>query len=114
VVSKDIGAIQHLPADSLAVAHPAPAIRPRFGHLIRINAYWFGRSADWRAIAVQLALENARLQVQLRAQLDQVRQSQARMIEAADNERRRLERDLHDGAQQQLVTLLLSLQLAKA
>jgi len=101
-------------ADSLAVAHPAPAARPRFGHLIRINAYWFGPSADWRAIAVQLALENARLQAQLRAQLDQVRQSRARIIEAADKERRRLERDLHDGAQQQLVTLLLSLQLAKA
>ena len=65
-------------------------------------------------VAVRLAIENARLQVQLRAQLDEVRQSRARLVEAADAERRRLERDLHDGAQQQLVTLLLSLQLAKA
>ncbi len=63
---------------------------------------------------VRLAFENARLQAQLRAQLDEVRQSRARLVEAGDSERRRLERDLHDGAQQQLVTLLLSLQLAKA
>ena len=61
-----------------------------------------------------LALENARLQVQVRAQLNEVRQSRARLVGAADSERRRLERDLHDGAQQRLVTLLLSLQLAKA
>ena len=66
------------------------------------------------AAAVRLALENARLQVQLRAQLDDVRQSRTRLVEAADSERRRVERDLHDGAQQQLVTLLLSLQLAKS
>lgn len=63
--------------------------------------------------AARLALENVRLQLQLQAQLDEVRQSRARLVEAADDERRRLERDLHDGAQQQLVTLLLSLQLAK-
>ncbi len=64
--------------------------------------------------AARLALENVRLQLQLRAQLDEVRQSRARLVEAADDGRRRLERDLHDGAQQQLVTLLFSLQLAKA
>jgi signal transduction histidine kinase len=72
------------------------------------------RLVDTAAAAVRLALENARLQVQLRAQLDEVRQSRARLVEAADDERRRVERDLHDGAQQQLVTLLLALQLAKA
>jgi signal transduction histidine kinase len=71
------------------------------------------RLVDTAAAAVRLALENARLQVQLRAQLDEVRQSRARLVAAADDERRRVERDLHDGAQQQLVTLLLSLQLAK-
>ncbi len=72
------------------------------------------RLVDTAAAAVRLALENARLQVQLRAQLDEVQQSRMRLVEAADSERRRVERDLHDGAQQQLVTLLLSLQLAKA
>jgi signal transduction histidine kinase len=63
--------------------------------------------------AVRMALENASLQVQLRAQLEEVRQSRARLAEAAQEERQRLERDLHDGAQQQLVTLLLSLQRTK-
>ncbi len=73
-----------------------------------------GQLVDTAAAAVHLALENARLQVQLRAQLEEVRQSRARLVEAADNERQRVERDLHDGAQQQLVTLLLSLQDTKA
>jgi signal transduction histidine kinase len=69
---------------------------------------------DAAGAAVRMALENARLQVQLRAQLEEVRQSRARLVEAADSERQRVERDLHDGAQQQLVTLLLSMQMTKA
>ncbi len=72
-----------------------------------------GQLVDAAAAAARLALENARLQVQLRAQLEEVRQSRARLVEAADSERRRVERDLHDGAQQQLVTLLLSMQVTK-
>ena len=72
-----------------------------------------GQLVDAAAAAVRMALENARLQVQLRAQLEEVRQSRARLVEAADNERQRVERDLHDGAQQQLVTLLLSMQVTK-
>src|SRR5713226_7144452 len=73
-----------------------------------------GQLVDTAAAAVHMALQNARLQVQLRAQLEEVRQSRARLVEAADGERQRVERDLHDGAQQQLVTLLLSLQDTKA
>ena len=73
-----------------------------------------GQLVDTAAAAVHMALQNARLQVQLRAQLEEVRQSRARLVEAADSERQRVERDLHDGAQQQLVTLLLSLQDTKA
>jgi len=68
---------------------------------------------DTAAAAVHMALQNAGLQVQLRAQLEEVRQSRARLVEAADHERQRVERDLHDGAQQQLVTLLSSLQVTK-
>jgi signal transduction histidine kinase len=68
---------------------------------------------DAAAAAVRMALENARLQVQRRAQLEEVRQSRSRLVEAADTERQRVERDLHDGAQQQLVTLLLSMQVTK-
>jgi signal transduction histidine kinase len=63
--------------------------------------------------AGRLAIENARLQAQLRAQLAEVRASRARIVDAGDTERRRIERDLHDGAQQRLVSLLLNLNLAR-
>jgi signal transduction histidine kinase len=61
------------------------------------------------AAAASMALENARLQAELRANLEELRGSRGRVIEAADFERRRLERDLHDGAQRRLVTLSMSL-----
>jgi signal transduction histidine kinase len=61
----------------------------------------------------RLALENERLAAQVRAQLEEVRASRSRIIEAGDAERRRVERDLHDGAQQRLVALAMRLQLAK-
>ena len=57
--------------------------------------------------------ERQRYEDELRATLDEVRASRARIVEAADAERRRVERDLHDGAQQRLVTLAMSLQLAR-
>src|SRR5262249_10741165 len=65
------------------------------------------------AAAARLALENARLQAELRAQLAEVRASRVRILAAADEERRRLERDLHDGAQQRLLATRLALQLAR-
>jgi signal transduction histidine kinase len=61
----------------------------------------------------RLALENERLAAQVRAQLEDVRASHIRIMEAGDAERRRVERDLHDGAQQRLVALAIRLQLAK-
>jgi signal transduction histidine kinase len=64
--------------------------------------------------AVRLALENERLQAQALAQLDQLRASRVRIVETGDNERRRLERDLHDGAQQHLLALSYDLRLARA
>jgi len=63
--------------------------------------------------AARLALENTRLQAQLRAQLAELRASRARLVAAAEAERRRLERDLHDGAQQRLLALGLALQLLR-
>jgi signal transduction histidine kinase len=65
------------------------------------------------AAAAGMALEHARLQAEVQAQLEQVRASRARIVEAGDAERRRLERDLHDGAQQRLVTLSLALGMAR-
>ena len=62
--------------------------------------------------AVRLALENERLQAEALAQLDQLRASRVRIVETGDSERRRLERDLHDGAQQRLLALAYDLRLA--
>lgn len=59
--------------------------------------------------ATRLAVENERLQAEVRAQLEEVRTSRARIVEAGDAERRRVERNLHDGAQQRLVMMSLSL-----
>jgi signal transduction histidine kinase len=62
----------------------------------------------------RLTLENERLGAQVRAQLDEVRASRTRIVEAADEERRRIERDLHDGAQQRLVALAMRLEQARS
>ena len=64
--------------------------------------------------AVRLALENERLQAEALAQLDQLRASRVRIVETGDTERRRLERDLHDGAQQHLLALSYDIRLASA
>jgi signal transduction histidine kinase len=68
---------------------------------------------DAVASAAGLALENERLLAESRARLDEVQDSRARIIEASVTERRRLERNLHDGAQQRLVTLSLHLRMAQ-
>jgi signal transduction histidine kinase len=60
-----------------------------------------------------LAVEIARLRVELRRQLAEVEASRARIVTAADEERRRIERDLHDGAQQRFVTVGLALRHAQ-
>lgn len=64
---------------------------------------------DAATAAASIAMENERLHALVRSQLDEVRASRARIVAAQDDERRRLERDLHDGAQQRLVTLALAL-----
>ncbi|MEV8017294.1 histidine kinase [Streptomyces sp. NPDC086554] len=68
---------------------------------------------DAAAAAVRLSLENARLHAQVRAQLAEVRASRQRIASAADSERQRLERDLHDGAQQRLLGVGLTLGLLR-
>jgi signal transduction histidine kinase len=59
--------------------------------------------------AAGIALENGRLEAELRARLQELHGSRTRVVEAQQNERRRLERNLHDGAQQRLVALALDL-----
>jgi signal transduction histidine kinase len=65
------------------------------------------------ASMARMALENERLAAQVRAQLEEVRASRTRIVEAGDAERRRIERDLHDGAQQRLVALAMRLDQAR-
>jgi signal transduction histidine kinase len=69
---------------------------------------------DELAKAARLALENERLQAEVYARVDELRRSRARIVAAGDAERKRLERDLHDGAQQRLVALSLSLSLVRS
>ena len=63
--------------------------------------------------AAALALENERLAAEVRARYDDLRAASARLVAAGDAARRRLERDLHDGAQQRLVSLSVTLNLAR-
>ena len=64
--------------------------------------------------AAGIALENARLHSELLARLEELRGAGTRVVEAMQSERRRLERDLHDGAQQRLVALSLELGMLEA
>ena len=61
-----------------------------------------------------LALRNVRLTAELRATIDALRASRRRLVRAQDDERQRIERNLHDGAQQQLVALSVGLAVLDA
>ncbi|HVD55887.1 MAG TPA: sensor histidine kinase [Thermoleophilaceae bacterium] len=63
--------------------------------------------------AAALALQNERLDAELRAKVGELRSSRERMLRIGLEERRRLERDLHDGAQQRLVSTALNLRIAR-
>ena len=65
------------------------------------------------AAASSLAIDNERLKADLAARVEELRGSRKRIIEAGDAARRRIERDLHDGAQQQLVSLALELRMLR-
>jgi signal transduction histidine kinase len=100
------------------VARPGRGVTAlvRDGHQIAVVAHTaaLANLEPELGAAVRLALENERLQAQALAQLDQLRASRVRIVKTGDNERRRLERDLHDGAQQRLLALSYDLRLARA
>jgi signal transduction histidine kinase len=85
--------------DVLAALVHDPALEPELVHAA--------------AAAAGMAIANERLRAQVRAQLEEVRASRQRIVEAGDRERRRVERDLHDGAQQRLVTVSLALAMLR-
>jgi signal transduction histidine kinase len=104
----------------IEVARPDPgrAVMPVAGSDEAVLVYDEGLKLEPQLIrltaaAASMALEHTRLQAEVQAQLEQVRASRERIVEAGDAERRRLERDLHDGAQQRLVTLALALAMAR-
>ncbi len=66
------------------------------------------------AAAASLALDNERLKADLRARVEELRASRVRIVEASNAARSKVERDLHDGAQQQLVALALELKLLRS
>jgi signal transduction histidine kinase len=72
-----------------------------------------GPHVDAIGAAASLALENERLEAELRSKVEELRASRERMLSIGLEERRRLERDLHDGAQQRLVSMALNMRLAR-
>ncbi|MGZ4129884.1 MAG: histidine kinase [Actinomycetota bacterium] len=69
---------------------------------------------DDLAAQAGLALRNVRLTAELQTRLDELSAAQKRIVAAQDQERRRLERNIHDGAQQQLVALAVKARLARS
>lgn len=66
------------------------------------------------SMGAALAFENARLEAEVRANVAELRASRSRIVEAGDAARREIERNLHDGAQQNLISLALKLQMARS
>jgi signal transduction histidine kinase len=105
---------------------PRPSPQPNSQHAVRVilregepmAALLFHTSLeeerellDGVAAAAGIAMENGRLRAELQARLDELKGSRVRVFEAGRKERQRLERNLHDGAQQRLVALSLELGL---
>ena len=81
-----------------------------FAFLIGLLRSRIGRDEEIRSA---LTAENVQLTAELRKMVEELRASRARIVEAGYAERRRVERDLHDGAQQRLVALTMNLRLAR-
>ena len=79
----------------------------------RVDLLGDPRLVEEVASAARLAFANERLQAQAQAQLAELHSSRLRLVATSDAERRRLERDLHDGAQQRLIGLMLALRLVR-
>jgi signal transduction histidine kinase len=112
---------RHIDGHGRPVDEPAPAsgraVTPlvRDGRRVALVAHTAGFAELEREIgaAVRLAIENERLQAEVQAQLHDLHVSRTRIVETGDAERRRLERDLHDGSQQRLLALSYDLRVAR-
>jgi signal transduction histidine kinase len=116
------GAQGYIDASGRAVPDPSPAPGrvvtrlTRSGRMIAVISHSGAVPGIESQIgpAIRLGLENERLQAELLAQVEELRASRARIVETADAERRGLERNLHDGAQQRLLALSYDIRLARA
>ncbi len=81
-----------------------------FAFLLGLLRSRIGRAEE---MTTALSAENEQLNAELRAKVEELRASRARIVEAGYAERRRVERDLHDGAQQRLMALTMNLRLAR-
>ncbi len=81
-----------------------------FAFLLGLLRSRIGRAEE---VTTALSAENEQLNAELRAKVEELRASRARIVEAGYAERRRVERDLHDGAQQRLMALTMNLRLAR-
>ena len=108
------GRAAELPARDRAVARIARGERPLA--LVLHDPALVNEPELARALgsAAKLSVENEALRAEAMAQLHALQASRARIVETADDARRRLERDLHDGAQQRLLALSYDLRLARA
>jgi len=108
------GSLTRLPASTpQATVTPVETAGRRLAVLVHDPALDEDPSLVSAGVAVtRLAIDNERLGFELGRQLEEVRASRARIVEAGDAERRRIERDLHDGIQQRLVALAMALRRA--
>jgi signal transduction histidine kinase len=116
---------RHVDAAGQTVTLPPPGGRRAATRIVRggdsvavvVHDAALARGADLQSrigAAARLAVDNERLQAAVLAQVEDLRASRARIVATGDAERRRLERDLHDGAQQRLLALSYELRLARA
>ncbi len=82
------------------------------GVLLLVTPYVAALTAHAHAVLARLLLEDRGAE-ELRSELVEVTRSRARLVDAFETERRRIERDLHDGAQQQLISLAMQIGLAR-
>jgi signal transduction histidine kinase len=109
------GRLTDLPDDELRARTPVRRGELELGTLLHDPALDLRADTSESIVrAAGLAIEIARLRVEVRVQLAEVEASRARIVAAAEAERRKLERDLHDGAQQRLVALGLALRHAQS
>lgn len=124
VLAYPLGDGRYVDATGAAIARPErPGRRTtslvRDGEAVAVLEHSASLSDDPSQLEVvvqtaYLAVENERLTALARARLEDIRVARRRVVAARDAERRRLERDLHDGAQQRLVALAIALRLEHA